>query len=458
MFYNFNYFHIVVLFFIYNFRPNLCNKISIQNINEYEKEISMYNEFVKQRFEPNFLKDKPSSSSLYNPKNSMIRSSRSVFHVKQNPLEKYIVEGKEKPAVNKTKLSPRPSFNLSKNIPLTMDPKVYRCNIPESIECKNRTNLYRNRIYTELKKSMQFYLNESNYYNVDTKAKSLFFDLRYFPSTCLAKRANVRILKRKDHPFNKVYLGKLFPKKKLFKHIKNIQNCAIISSAGSMAGSKLGKFIDHHDIVMRFNNAPVEGYEVDVGSKTTIRVVNSQVVTKPQFNFTESPIFHNTIIAAWDPGKYNSTLKDWLNNAADFDLFSNYEKYRKKYPKYDAYLIDPRSIWHLWQMLHIFSGEPIRKNPPSSGFIGLSLLLPHCPYIDFIEYIPSTRLNGRCHYYSKELNAACTFGAWHPLAAEKLMTLDMNIADDFTVFQEGIIRIRRPDHLLCDSISNLLRF
>jgi len=34
---------------------------------------------------------------------------------------------------------------------------------------------------------------------------------------------------------------------------------------------------DTHDIVMRFNHAPTQGHEVDVGSKTTIRVVNSQV-------------------------------------------------------------------------------------------------------------------------------------------------------------------------------------
>lgn len=30
-------------------------------------------------------------------------------------------------------------------------------------------------------------------------------------------------------------------------------------------------------------------------------------------------------------------------------------------------------------------------------------MLPVCKYVDIIEYIPSTRLNGRCHYYDEEV-------------------------------------------------------
>lgn len=37
---------------------------------------------------------------------------------------------------------------------------------------------------------------------------------------------------------------------------------------------------DTHEAVLRFNAAPTEGYERDVGNKTTIRIINSQVKCK----------------------------------------------------------------------------------------------------------------------------------------------------------------------------------
>lgn len=82
-------------------------------------------------------------------------------------------------------------------------------------------------------------------------------------------------------------------------------------------------------------------------------------------------------------------------------------------------------------------------------FSGIALLLPICDYIHILEYIPSTRLTANCHYYDEEVNSGCTFGTWHPLAAEKLMVYDMNIADDFLVFQRGLLKIEYGNQWRC---------
>ena len=46
----------------------------------------------------------------------------------------------------------------------------------------------------------------------------------------------------KDAPFNVNKLGKLFPKRKMIRKNEG-KTCVIVSSAGSLTGSQLGKFI-----------------------------------------------------------------------------------------------------------------------------------------------------------------------------------------------------------------------
>lgn len=351
------------------------------------------------------------------------------------------------PARNQTKFAFRSPFAVPRDEELRFNPSQYLCEDRHSDSCQNHTLLFQQLVTQEFHRMINVF--EAKLAE-DTTGTLNNYNVSYAPSTtrnvktsCLSE-LKVRTLRRKDLTGTSTAeqeLRNVMPRRKLFSDNHSLRSCAVISSAGSLVNSKLGSFIDDHDLVMRFNHAPTAGHEEDVGTKTTVRIINSQVISKPEFDFLANPIFRNITIAAWDPGTYNATLSEWIQTP-DYDMFTNYKRYMAEQPGANVHLIDPRSLWKLWENLQRHFPNKIRQNPPSSGFIGISLLVHHCEYIDVIEYVPSTRLTGRCHYYEQENNAMCTFGSWHPLAAEKLMVLDYNSADAFTTYQQGIVRIQ----------------
>ncbi|XP_069354451.1 beta-galactoside alpha-2,6-sialyltransferase 2 isoform X2 [Maniola hyperantus] len=205
---------------------------------------------------------------------------------------------------------------------------------------------------------------------------------------------------------------------------------------------------DSHDMVLRFNNAPTENYTDDVGSKTTFRVLNSQVVTKPEFNFLEDSLYKNISILIWDPANYSSTLEEWYLHP-DFPVFSIYKRLLERRGTADVHLLNPRVLWDLWEVLQDSSAYRLRRNPPSSGFIGLWFAIHRCKRVRVFEYVPSVRATRRCHYHATGDDVGCTLGAWHPLAQEKALAHRMSDNSDLDIFQRGFIDVTGLRSLQC---------
>ncbi|XP_022083657.1 alpha-N-acetyl-neuraminyl-2,3-beta-galactosyl-1,3-N-acetyl-galactosaminide alpha-2,6-sialyltransferase-like [Acanthaster planci] len=82
-------------------------------------------------------------------------------------------------------------------------------------------------------------------------------------------------------------------------------SCALVSSSGFLIGKNASKEIDSRSCVIRLNMAPVRGFEKDVGSRTSLRVLNFFMIdVKPE------ALPNNSRLMVWGLLKRKDHLQD----------------------------------------------------------------------------------------------------------------------------------------------------
>ncbi|XP_059544372.1 beta-galactoside alpha-2,6-sialyltransferase 2 [Myotis daubentonii] len=253
----------------------------------------------------------------------------------------------------------------------------------------------------------------------------------------LRRQVRLRTLDGTEPPFSALGWRALVPPVPLGQlHPKGLRSCAVVMSAGAILNSSLGEEIDSHDAVLRFNAAPTRGYERDVGNKTTVRIINSQILTNPNHHFIDSSLYKDVILVAWDPAPYSANLDLWYKKP-DYNLFTPYVQHRQRNPDQPFYILHPKFVWQLWDIIQENTKEKIQPNPPSSGFIGILLMMSLCSEVHVYEYLPSVRQTELCHYHELYYDAACTLGAYHPLLYEKLLVQRLNTGAQGDLHRKG---------------------
>ncbi|XP_013166429.1 PREDICTED: beta-galactoside alpha-2,6-sialyltransferase 2 [Papilio xuthus] len=426
-------------------RQRLFNKTP-SNPQRYNGQDLMYQQTYSEKHSTN--------SITYSRENDDGHKNRRSIVAMKNNAKLYQASGTQvRPSANVVVKSGSPRFpNIHKPI-LEFDSEKYVCDDYLTTECETRTAEFRtlllkefHRVLMSESKVFTSGLNSQNQYDVHYERGS-WKEPTKKDILCALAGVSVRTVTAEDEPFKRLNYN--IPKEPLQQH-RSFNTCAVVTSAGSLLGSHLGDFIDSHDMVLRFNNAPTENYTGDVGSKTTFRVLNSQVVTKPEFKFLEDTLYKNVSIIIWDPANYSSTLDEWYHHS-DFPLFPVYKRLLEIRPKADVHLLHPNVLWSLWAVLQNSSSYRLRRNPPSSGFIGVWFALHRCGRVRVFEYVPSSRATRRCHYHAPRADPACTLGAWHPLAQEKALAEAIRDNSDIDVFQRGFIDIPGVNTINCNN-------
>ena len=103
----------------------------------------------------------------------------------------------------------------------------------------------------------------------------------------------------------------------------NEKKIAVIFSSKKIFNKKYGRIIDNHNHVIRLNDQKIKNFKKFVGSKTTLRFVNSSILLDHLSRIKKSYIKENIIFISehYIPILKKKIIKNNLDNKYFFDNF-----------------------------------------------------------------------------------------------------------------------------------------
>lgn len=193
-----------------------------------------------------------------------------------------------------------------------------------------------------------------------------------------------------------------------FLHM-HCNQCALVSSSGQMLGAGVGEQIDKIGCVIRMNNAPTQGYEKDVGSRTSVRVVSHTsvplLVKNERYYFNQSA---GTTYVIWGPERN-------MRQDGKGRTFNALLKVAEKYPNVRIYAVTSEKVQYCDGVFQNETGKNRMKTGAflSTGFFTMILAIEMCDSIHVYGMIDDSycsRANHNVvpyHYYERNRIDEC---------------------------------------------------
>lgn len=254
--------------------------------------------------------------------------------------------------------------------------------------------------------------------------KGIFSDRASMPSPAVASSAHssppqtATTVNKHDKPPETPSVPKLqgyttiMDQKPLKMHCKT---CAIVSSSGHLTGGKRGEEIDQLECVFRMNDAPIIGYQRDVGKRTSVRIMahsSLQRVLRNRQQLLNSSL--DTVFIFWGPSQV-------MRRDGKGHVFNNLRQLKQTMPKVKIYIISRIQMLKFDELFKKETGIDRRKSNSwlSTGWFSMATALELCDKISVFGMVPPdycsspSRRSVPYHYYEPSGPEECSMYLSH---------------------------------------------
>ncbi|KAI7798684.1 CMP-N-acetylneuraminate-beta-galactosamide-alpha-2,3-sialyltransferase 1-like [Triplophysa rosa] len=177
----------------------------------------------------------------------------------------------------------------------------------------------------------------------------------------------------------------LFPDEEhyLDASLDRCRTCAVVGNSGNLLKSQYGELIDSHDLVIRINKGPTKGYEGDVGSKTTHRIIYPESAVDIDKSTHLIIVPFKILDLRWLISIFTTKHITRTYTNVKSTLNADMDRVMIVHPAFIKYVYDN------WSQRH--------GRYPSTGFISLILALHICDEVKVFGF--GARSDGNWHHY-----------------------------------------------------------
>ncbi|XP_072525357.1 ST3 beta-galactoside alpha-2,3-sialyltransferase 3b isoform X2 [Salminus brasiliensis] len=218
------------------------------------------------------------------------------------------------------------------------------------------------------------------------------------------------------------------------------KRCVIVGNGGILANKSLGSRIDEYDVVVRLNEAPVNGYTRDVGTKTTMRITYPEgAIQKPE-RYEKDSLF---VFIAFKPLDFK-----WLRQMIFKEKLQGTEGFWKSVARYvprepsEMRILNP---YFIQEAAFQFIGLPLNNglmgkgNIPTLGTVAITMALHNCDEVAVAGFgYDMNTPHAPLHYYETVKMSAIKESWTHNISKEKEFLQKLVRADVIEDLTKGI--------------------